>query len=110
MNLYRVDLLARAARDVDRIVAWLTKRSPVGARRWVSALDSAMARLGEDPLSFALIPEKVRVSFDVRNILFKTPKGRVYRAIFTVIGNEVRILRVRRPGQRPIRGRDLPKP
>jgi plasmid stabilization system protein ParE len=110
MNSHRVIVLSRAARDVDSIVAWLTNRSPLGAQRWVAALDAAKIRIGEDPFAFPRIPEKIRTSFDARYILFKTPRGKKYRAIFTVIGDEVRILRIRRPAQRPVRGRDLPLP
>jgi len=110
MSPYMVSFSARAARDVDLILAWLGKRSPLGAQRWAEALDAATLRLGEDPARFPLIPESIRYPFEVRDALFKTPKGRKYRALFTIVGDEVRVLRVRRPAQRPIRGRDLPKP
>jgi plasmid stabilization system protein ParE len=110
MTGYRVVVLTQAARDVQAILAWLKRRSELGAYRWKAAFDLAKLRLSEDPHRFPLIPEKVRVRFDVRDILFKTRKGKFYRAIFTVVGDEVRVLRVRRPAQRPIRGRDLPKP
>jgi plasmid stabilization system protein ParE len=108
MSPYTVVVLPRAARDVDSILAWLGKRSLLGAQRWTKALDSAKLRLSEDPVKFPLIKERIRFPFEVRDVLFKTPKGRRYRAIFTIVGDEVRILRVRRPGQRPIRRRDLP--
>ncbi|HZZ78699.1 MAG TPA: hypothetical protein VFE62_09280 [Gemmataceae bacterium] len=107
MKAYEVLVLARAARDVDSIFAWLTKRSPVGAVRWADAFKQVKLRLAEDPLRFSLIPEKLRFFHDVRDILFKTRKGKLYRAVFAIVGHEVRILRVRRPGQRPIRSRDL---
>jgi plasmid stabilization system protein ParE len=110
MNAYRVVVLRSAERDVDSIIAWLAKRSPLGAQHWAEALEIAKQRLRDDPERFPLIFERVRVSYPVRDILFKTRKGKKYRAIFTIIGDEVRILRVRRPAQRPIRGRDLFKP
>ncbi len=110
MTSHRVIVLARAARDTEAILAWLKTRSERGALRWKAALDSASVRMSEDPLRFPLIPEKLRLRFEVRNVLFKTRKGKFYRAIFTIVGDEVRILRIRRPAQRPIRGRALPKP
>jgi plasmid stabilization system protein ParE len=109
MNTYRVVVQGRVQRDVDSIIAWLTKRSPVGADRWAAAFESAKSLLAEDPVRYPLIDEKVRVRYVLRDTLFKTPKGKNYRAIFTIVGDEVRILRIRRPAQRPIRGRDLPK-
>jgi plasmid stabilization system protein ParE len=109
MSAYRVIVLARADRDVRSIFAWLWSHSPKGAERWLAAFESAKEKLTEDPARLALIPENVRSSHELRHVLFKTRRGRVYRAIFTIDGEEVRVLRVRRPAQRPIRGRDLPK-
>lgn len=109
MSTYRAIVLAKADRDVRSIFAWLWSRSPKGAERWLAAFESAMENLTEDPASLALIPENVRTSHELRHVLFKTRRGRIYRAIFTIVGEEVRILRVRRPAQRPIRGRDLPR-
>lgn len=45
--------------------------------------------------------------FDLRQALFKTPRGRVYRAVFFIEGDQVFILRVRGPGQAPVRPDDL---
>lgn len=109
MSAYRVAVVGRAARDVRSILIWLKGRSIKGAERWDTAFESTKLRLGENPKACPLIPERIRVPYELRDILFKTPRGRMYRAIFTIIGDEVRILRVRRPGQRPIRGRDLPR-
>jgi plasmid stabilization system protein ParE len=109
MSVYRVIVLAKADRDVRSIFAWLWSRSPKGAERWLAALESVKEKLTEDPVRLPLIPENVRSSHELRPMLFKTRRGRVYRAIFTIVGEEVRVLRVRRPAQRPIRGRDLPK-
>jgi plasmid stabilization system protein ParE len=110
MIVYHVNVAGRAARDVRSILMWLKGRSVQGAQRWAAAFESAKLRLSENPKACPVIPERIRVPYEVRDILFKTPKGKKYRAIFTIIGHEVRILRVRRPAQRPVRGRDLPKP
>ena len=56
-----------------------------------------------------LIPENVRSSHELRHVLFKTRRGRVYRAIFTIVGEEVRVPPSSTSSQQPIRGRDLPK-
>jgi plasmid stabilization system protein ParE len=110
MSPYLVSLSARAARDVDLILAWLGKRSPLGAQRWAEALDAAKLRLGEDPAHFPLIPEGIRIRSRFETRCSKRPKAGTTGAIFTIVGDEVRILRIRRPAQRLIRGRDLPKP
>ena len=106
---YRIRMLGRAQHDLDSILAWLVARSPAGAQRWLAAFDEANQKLHADPLRYARVSENLRVVFEVRDIFFKTPRGRTYRAIFTVVDEEVRILRIRRPAQRPLRGRDLLK-
>ena len=57
-----------------------------------------VARLSKDAPSFASAPE-THPEFDVKQALFKTRKGRVFRALFFVEGDQVYILRVRGPGQ-----------
>jgi len=34
-----------------------------------------------------------------RQFFFKTPHGRTYRGVFTVVDDEIRVLRVRGPGR-----------
>ena len=105
----RVVILAKAEQDLWSNVAWLARRSRQGAARWLAAFESAKERLAVNPSSFALAPENARVSFELRQILFRTPRGRQYRAVFTVVDDEVRILRIRGPGQPLLPKRELPK-
>lgn len=44
-----------------------------------------------------------RFTDDLRETYFKTRHGRRYRIVFTIIGTEVRVLRIRAPGQRLLR-------
>ncbi len=96
-----------ATRDGDAIFLWLHERSPEGARSWLDAYDAMLDRLAQRAPSFGLAPESEHTSLDVRQALFKTRKGRTYRALFTVMENEVFVLRVRGPGQRPMRDVEL---
>ena len=105
---FHVRTLERAERDLFGIARWLKKRSLLGARRWLLAYEDAKGKLGQTPLAYGRAPEDSRVDYELRQIFFKTPRGKRYRAVFTVAGDEVRILRVRGPHQRPLRGKDLP--
>jgi plasmid stabilization system protein ParE len=96
---FRVVLLRRAEDEVDSILAWLVERSPQGAQSWLAALERAKTDLAENPGSFGLAPEDAFVDMEVRQVIFKTRRGRRYRAIFTIVENELRILHVRGPGQ-----------
>jgi plasmid stabilization system protein ParE len=104
---FRVVLLRRAEREVEATVAWLAERSPQGAARWLAAFEEATAKLAEKPLGFALAPENEFVDLEIRQIFFKTRHGRQYRAVFTVVEKEVRILHVRGPGQTLLQPGDL---
>jgi plasmid stabilization system protein ParE len=108
MTRYYVNVLRRAQRDSQAIVDWLTTRSPAGARRWEGALREALVKLAENPDSYGEAPERVRPPTKIRQILFKTPKGKYYRAVFIIVDEEVRVLRIRRPHQRVMRRRDMP--
>jgi len=100
-------ILERAASDVDGIFEWLTPRSVRGAIAWYLAFRRAVDRIAETPASFAQAPEADRLGRDLRQALFKTRRGRTYRIVFEFDDSEIRLLRVRGPGQSPLRTRDV---
>ena len=99
--------LRRAQADVERIYQFIASRSSAGASRWYLALGEAVTSLARDPNRCAAAPESVRLKVDLRQRLFKTPRGRNYRILFIIAGDQVRILRIRGPGQPPLKGRDI---
>lgn len=92
---YRLRILQRAEAEAREIYAWIEERSPDGAQRWFAAFEAAANRLLNDPFAWARAPENSLVEYEVRNFVFKTRGGRKYRALYTVVGDEVRILHVR---------------
>ena len=104
---FRLRVLPRAERDAQHIFDWLKARSPDGAIRWWLAFDEAVHKLIDHPNGYGLAPESDSVQYELRQFLFKTRRGRRYRGIFTVIGDEVRVLRVRGPGQPPLEPDEL---
>jgi len=100
--MFQVHELARAQADVRAIAHWLAGRSPRGARAWLRAYDDLIERLEKQASSFGPAYENDDCEFDVRQALFKTRRGRVYRALFFIQGQDVYILRVRGPGQAPV--------
>lgn len=98
---HHVRILARARRDFEDYMAWIAERSPQGAERWAEAFDAALTMLEQNPFLSPVASESKLIGEDVRNIVFRTRAGRPYRALFVVIGDEVRILRIRGPGAPP---------
>lgn len=104
---FRVRILRRANADLVNIVDYIHKRSPQGAVAWLDALETATVRLADDAGECSRADEHHRFDIEVKQSLFKTKRGRIYRLLFTVVGNEVRILRIRGSGQAPVKPDDL---
>ena len=104
---FRVRELRRAQSDIRHITDWLADRSPRGARAWLDAYDDMVARLEKNADSCGRADESADLDIDVSQALFKTRRGRVYRALFLIEGEQVFILRVRGPGQAPIHPEEL---
>jgi plasmid stabilization system protein ParE len=99
---FKVKTLRRADGDIRCITHYIYERSKSGAAAWVNALARAKFRLAANADTCSDADENHRLDIDVKQALFKTRRGRVYRIVFTIVGDEVRILRVRGPGQAPV--------
>jgi len=96
---FQVAFTKRAQRDAAVIQDWIAQRSRDGAVKWNAALSAAKDRLADSAESFPRAPESEAFDKDVRQVLFKTPKGNQYRALFTIEGNTVYVIAVRGFGQ-----------
>jgi plasmid stabilization system protein ParE len=96
---FTVITLRAADRDCNRILEYIVARSKAGAQAWASAFDKALAYLEENADSCPLAAENEYVDFEVRESLFKTRRGLIYRILFTIRENQAIILHVRGPGQ-----------
>ena len=97
---FAVHELPRAKEDKRQIVEWLLERSRPGAAAWLTAFDDAVERLEQNADSYGDALENADCPLvDVRQLLFRTRRGRVYRIVFFIEQTEVFVLRVRGPGQ-----------
>lgn len=95
--------LPRAKEDKQAILEWLLGRSRQGAAAWLDASDDALDRLRGNADSCGQALENHDCpQVDVRQLLFKTRRGRVYRIVFFIDQRDVFVLRVRGPGQPPL--------
>jgi plasmid stabilization system protein ParE len=104
---FRVTVSPIARSDADEIFTWLQSYSPAGAAAWLAAFQAAVDGLEEGAMLHGKASEGRTLGRDVREKFFKTRHGRRYRLLYSIGGNDVRVLRVRGPGQRPVRRRDL---
>jgi plasmid stabilization system protein ParE len=101
-------IVERARSDMDEIFNWLVHRSVQGAISWYLAFRHAVEKIASSPENFAEAAESHPLGCQLRQAPFKTRRGRAYRIVFEVSDTEIIILRVRGPGQSPLRRRDLP--
>jgi plasmid stabilization system protein ParE len=97
-----IRILSRADGDADDIFVWLAKRSPAGAKAWNAALRERLDSLASTDWNGSPAPEAQEVGLDLRQAFFKTRRGRTYRVLFVSTAEEVTVLRIRGPGQRPV--------
>ncbi len=100
--------LAKAKADKRAIFRWLLEQSRQGANAWLHAYDKALHRLSKDADSFRQAFENESCpDADVRQIFFKTRRGRFYRVLFLIEDTNVFVLRVRGPGQASVNADEL---
>jgi len=104
---YNVVALRRADADVRHITTWIAGRSLPGAEAWLEAYEQLLVRLVEQAGSFGVALENPDCNIPLKQALFRTRHGHTYRAVFTIVDDEVRILRIRGPGQPPLRDDEL---
>ena len=103
-----VRVLTGAQQDVAACYAYIAERSAQGAANWFNRFTETRDRLAVDAEKRAIAAESAYVDYDIREVLFKTRKGNVYRLLFTVLDDEVLVLRVRGPGQDYVAENELP--
>jgi plasmid stabilization system protein ParE len=107
---YNIILQPGAESDVEQIIGYLANRSLQGAAAWRNAWNNLLVDLRSRPESFGLAPESSHYEDDVRHALFKTRRGRTYRALFLIADHTVHIIHVRGPGQDLMSPDDLQLP
>jgi plasmid stabilization system protein ParE len=96
---FDVITLRAAERDCNRILEYIVARSRAGAEAWARAFDKVLAHLEDHADSCPVAAENEYVDFEVRETLFKTRRGLIYRILFTIRENQAILLHVRGPGQ-----------
>jgi hypothetical protein len=83
--------------------AYIEKRSPLDAARWVEGLYELTTKLETFPGGYPPARERRRTAKqDVRQILYGHGMN-AYRVLFTIVGNEVHVIHVRRAARRGLR-------
>jgi plasmid stabilization system protein ParE len=104
---FEVVLTERAQHDLDDACHFIARHAPETAEKWRREFLESLLKLESHPQACPLAAESAEFSFELRQYLHRTRSGRVNRALLTIVGNQVRVLAIRRPGQQAVRPEDL---
>ena len=106
MNKYRLIIQPPAFDDLDAAYEWIHARAPRAAARWFNGFVDALRSLTESPERCGLAPENDAVRPEIRQLLYGRRSG-VYRALFTITGQDVRVLHIRHAARETLSAEDL---
>ena len=110
MTRFTVNILPRAEQDFESLYLWIYEQSPSGAASWFNAYQQSLTSLETQPTSHSLAPEDEHHAEEIRQLLFRTPRGKTYRALFTIREDQVYLLHLRGPGQDVMTAEDIQTP
>ena len=101
MIRYRIEIDPRATEDIDQVLVWLGEQAPHKVEEWFDSLVLEIHSLETMPERCPLAPENGRweSELEVRQLLFDRYPS-IYRILFTVIDQTVRVLQVRHGSRR----------
>lgn len=92
---YRVVITAHAKANLRSYYLHAAQQAPVTAARWLSRFEAALATLATNPHRCGIAPESDAVDGEIRQFLFGR-RSSVFRVLFTISDDEVRVLHIRR--------------
>ena len=92
---YRVVITANVKSNLRSYYVRAAENAPVTALRWIDRFEEALQGLSDNPRRCPLAPEDGLVHVEVRQLLFGRGSN-VYRALFTISGDDIQVLHVRR--------------
>ncbi len=95
MKTYSVAIAETAKGNIRDGYAWAAQHAPKTAARWVNRFCQALQTLSTNPERCSIAPETKLVDREIRQFLFGRGRN-VWRALFAIQGDQVRVLHVRR--------------
>lgn len=106
MNDYRVVVQRLAFNDLDSAFRYVSRFAPRTAAAWLGRFEEALQSLCKNPQRCPLAREGRKTNRELRELLFGK-KQRVFRAIFIIQADTVRILRICRAARRSLSQKEI---
>lgn len=99
---YRVILTPTAEAEAREASRWYARQSANVATKWLTGLDRALGGLADDPGRWPRSEDDAEaLGRDIRIRLYGRRRG-VFRILFVIDGDTVRVLRIRHAARGPI--------
>jgi plasmid stabilization system protein ParE len=95
----QVQISPQALAEAEEAYLWIRDKAPMTAARWYDRLMRAIGSLENNPETYPLAPEADAFAVELRQMLFGKRSG-IYRILFTIHGNVVRVHHVRHGAQK----------
>ncbi len=99
---FRVIVQPPAEDEIETAYLRIAADAPETAARWYNWLMDAIESLSSHPRRCSIAPENAAFDLEIRQLLYGR-KRRSYRALLTIVGDEVHVLHFRHWAQRPMR-------
>jgi plasmid stabilization system protein ParE len=103
---YRVLIQRQAERDLNACYLWAARHAPETAARWHDRFQTEILSLANYPTRCGLAAESGMHNREIRQLLFGR-RPNVFRALFTIDGDSVRVMRIIRASRRPLTKREI---
>jgi toxin ParE1/3/4 len=103
---YRVTMLRLAQEDLAQAYRWAARRAPHTAALWLDRFHQALQTLADNPERCPHARENSKVAIEIREFLFGR-RPNVFRVIFTIRDDAVRVIRIRRAQRRLLSRKEL---
>lgn len=92
---YRVVITENAKSNLRAYYLRAAQHAPLTAARWLNRFEQSIATLSADPQRCALAAGSAVVESEIHQLLVGK-RRRVFRVLFTIIGDDVQVLHIRR--------------
>ena len=109
--LYTVKVLPEAQQDIlNNMLWWAENHSAEQAADWYEVVRRQIQQVPNAPESHGLSAESPFFQYEIRDALIGKGRRGSYRAVFTIVGSEVVVLRVLRGSQGKMMPHDVSFP
>lgn len=99
--MFEVVFTVRAEAQLANSYQYYRRQAPVAAANWLNRILAAARTLDRNPERCPVAPESDRAGYELRELLFGK-RGRKFRILFTIRGQLVSVMFVRRASRGPI--------